>query len=279
MTRFVPALAALAPLALLAVPATAAPAPAAPATPIHLRYGVALIGLPIGTATVDGAVGAKDYKLSGTGKLTGIAGVFVDTKGAVTSTGALKDGRVIPSGFAATAGTPHYVLTIRMSEEKNAATQVVIDPMYQQTPDRIPLSPADKRNIIDPMSSFIMPVPGTGELLGPAACDRTLPLFDGGVRFNINLSFKRLQQVATPAYTGPVAVCGARYQPISGYRPDRPVNKFMADNKDMEVWLAPVGDTRFVYPHHVAVMSMIGMVTIDATEAAIGAPVQAAVAH
>ena len=174
--------------------------------------------------------------------------MLVDTKGAVTSTGNVKDGRIIPSGFAATAGTPHYLLTIRMSEEKNAATQVEIDPAYQQTPDRIPVSAADKRGIIDPMSSFIMPVPGTGDLLGPAACDRTLPLFDGGVRFNINLSFKRLQQVATPAYTGPVAVCGVRYQPISGYRPDRPVNKFMVDNKDMEVWLAPVGKTRFVYP-------------------------------
>ncbi len=278
MKRTVPALATS---VLLTLPAAAAPAPA-PAvepTPIHLKYGVALIGLPIGTATVDGAVGAKDYKLAGTGKLTGIAGVLVDTKGAVTSAGSLKDGRVVPSGFAATAGTPHYLLTIRMAEEKNAATQVVIDPAYIQTPDRIPLSPADKRNIIDPMSSFIMPVPGTGDLLGPAACDRTLPLFDGGVRFNINLTFKRLQQVATPAYTGPVAVCGARYQPISGYRPDRPVNKFMVDNKDMEVWLAPVGDTRFVYPHHVSIMSMIGMVTIDATEAQVGAPVKAAVAH
>jgi hypothetical protein len=278
MKPFVPALAVS---AFLALPAAAAPAPAPPVepTPIHLKYGVALIGLPIGVATVDGAVGAKDYKLSGTGKLTGIAGVFVDTKGAVTSTGNLKDGHVIPSGFAATAGTPHYLLTIRMSEQKNTATQVEINPAYIQTPDRIPLTPADKRNIIDPMSSFIMPVPGTGELIGPAACDRTLPLFDGGVRFNINLSFKHLQQVATPAYTGPVAVCGARYQPISGYRPDRPVNKFMIDNKDMEVWLAPVANTRFVYPHHVAVMSMIGMVTIDATEAAVGTPVTAAVAH
>ncbi|WP_237477636.1 DUF3108 domain-containing protein [Lichenibacterium dinghuense] len=272
---------ALAASALLALPAAAAPAPApvAEPTPIHLKYGVALIGLPIGTATVDGTVGAKDYKLSGTGKLTGIAGVLVDTKGAVTATGNLHDGRVVPSGFAATAGTPHYLLTIRMSEDKNAATQVEINPAYTQTPDRIPITPADKRGIIDPMSSFIMPVPGTGELLGPAACDRTLPLFDGGVRFDINLSFKRVQQVATPAYTGPVAVCGARYRPISGYRPDRPVNKFMIDNKDMEVWLAPVGTTRFVYPHHLAVMSMIGMVTIDATEAAVGAPAKAAAAH
>ena len=276
----VPALASAAAVLLAATaPALAAAPHAAPppdATPVHLRYGVALIGLPIGTATVDGSVGAKDYRLLGTGKLTGIAGVLVDTKGAVTATGAHRDGHVTPSGFAATAGTPHYLLTIRMAEEKNAATQVEITPPYLQSPDRIPVSPADKRGIIDPMSSFIMPVPGTGDVLGPAACDRTLPLFDGGVRFNVVLSFKRLQQVASPAYTGPVAVCAARYQPISGYRPDRPVNKFMIDNKDMETWLAPLGTTRFVYPYHVAVMSMIGMVTIEATDVSFAAPLKAA---
>ena len=277
----VPALASAAAVLLarstLALAAPPAPQPPPPSpTPIHLRYGVALIGLPIGTAAVEGTVGPKDYRLLGNGKLTGIAGVLVDTKGAVTATGTHRDGHVTPSGFAATAGTPHYLLTIRMSEEKNAAKEVEITPPYVQTPDRIPVSPADKRGIIDPMSSFIMPVPGTGDVLGPAACDRTLPLFDGGVRFNVVLSFKRLQQVATPAYTGPVAVCAARYQPISGYRPDRPVNKFMIDNKDMETWLAPIGNTRFVYPYHIAVMSMIGMVTIDATEVSFAGPARAA---
>ena len=259
-----------------APPAGAAPAAAPDPPPIRLRYGVALIGLPIGSATVDGTLAAKNYDLQGTGKLTGLAGVIVDTKGAVTAKGQVKDGRVTPAGFAATAGTPHYVLTIRMAEERGAATQVEITPPYVQTPDRIPVSPGDRRNIIDPMSSFIMPVPGTGEIIGPAACDRTLPLFDGGVRFNVALTFKRVQQVASPAYTGPVAVCAARYQPISGYRPERPVNKFMIDNKDMETWLAPVGDTRFVYPYHVAVMSMIGMVTIEANEVSFGPPVKAA---
>lgn len=272
----VPALATAAAVLLAHATLALAAPPAPDPTPIHLRYGVALIGLPIGTATVEGTVGPKDYRLLGTGKLTGIAGVLVDTKGAVTATGSHRDGRVTPSGFAATAGTPHYLLTIRMAEERNAATQVEITPPYVQLPDRIPVSAADKRGIIDPMSSFIMPVPGSGDILGPAACDRTLPLFDGGVRFDVVLSFKRLQQVATAAYTGPVAVCGVRYQPISGYRPDRPVNKFMIDNKDMETWLAPVGSTRFVYPYHIAVMSMIGMVTIDATDVSFAGPLKAA---
>ncbi len=259
--------------------ATAASRLAADPVPIHLRYGVSLIGLPIGTATLDGTLGAKDYRLQGTGKLTGLAGILVDTKGAVTATGTVKNGQMTPAGFAATAGTPNYLLTIRIAEERGAATGVEITPPYIQTPDRIPLSPADRRNIVDPMASFFMAVPGTGDVIGPAACNRTLPIFDGGVRFNVLLAFKEVRQVATPAYTGPVAVCGARYQPISGYRPGRPVNKFMIDNKDMETWLAPVGSSRFVYPFHIAVMSMIGMVVIEANEVGFTPPLKAAVAR
>jgi len=260
-------------------PVLAAPPTPGEPTAIHLRYGVSLIGLPIGTATVDGTLGPKDYRLQGTGKLTGLAGVIVDTKGAVTATGVVKNGQLTPAGFAATAGTPNYLLTIRIAEERGSATGVEITPPYTQTPDRIPLSPGDRRNIIDPMSSFIMPVPGVVDMIGPAACNRTLPLFDGGVRFNVLLSFKEVRQVASPAYTGPVAVCAARYQPISGYRPARPATKFMIDNKDMETWLAPIGKSRFVYPYRIAVMSMIGMTVIEATSVSFEPLVKAAVAR
>lgn len=261
----------------MAAPAT--PRAVDQATPIHLRYAVSLIGLPIGTAEVEGTLGPRDYKLHGAGKLTGLAGVLVDTKGAVTATGALSNGQVVPAGFAASAGTTNYLLTIRIAEERGSATGVEITPAYIQTPDRIPLSPGDRRNVIDPMSSFIMPVPGTGDTIGPEACNRTLPMFDGGVRFNVLLTFKEVRRIATPAYSGPVAVCAARYQPISGYRPDRPVNKFMIDNKDMETWLAPIGRSRFVYPYRIAVMSMIGMTVIEATSVSFEAPVKAAVAR
>ena len=43
-----------------------------------------------------------------------------------------------------------------------------------------------------------------------------------------------------PGYSGDVLVCAARYNPIAGHRTGRKSTQFMADNKDMEVWLAPV---------------------------------------
>ena len=86
-----------------------------------------------------------------------------------------------------------------------------------------------------------MAVPGTGDLIGPAACNRTLPIFDGGVRFDITLAFTGdpagQGRRATPARWRSVRRATSR---SPGHRPDRPATKFMTDNKEMEVWLAPV---------------------------------------
>ena len=40
----------------------------------------------------------------------------------------------------------------------------------------------------------------------------------------------------------------------------------MTDNKEMEVWLAPVEGTRFVVPYRISVLSMLGTTVIEPTE-------------
>lgn len=259
-------------------PAQAAPPaktpPGAPKS-FRVRYGISLIGLPIGSASITGTVNPQGYRLDASGKLTGLAGVIINSKGAATSTGGILDNRIAPATFAASAATSNYMLTIRMAMAKGNATGVEITPPYQPMPDRVPLSEADRRGIIDPLSAFIMPVPGEGAPTGPSACDRTLQLFDGGVRFDIILSYTGTRDVKGAGYAGPVAVCAARYRPIAGHRPDRPATKFMAANREIELWLAPVTGTRFVIPYRLSVLSMLGTTVIEATDVAVGASIKA----
>ena len=70
----------------------------------------------------------------------------------------------------------------------------------------------------------------------------------------------------TKGYEGPVLVCAARYVPISGHRKDRPATKFMADNKDLEVWLAPIEHDHVLMPYRVSARTMIGTTVIEASE-------------
>ena len=110
-----------------------------------------------------------------------------------------------------------------------------------------------------------MPVAGHGPMLDPSACNRTIPVFDGAGRFDVTLSFASAKTVDVPGYKGPVLVCQARYTPIAGHRTGRKATQFMAENRDMEAWLAPVENTRMLVPVKISVRTMIGTTVIDAT--------------
>ena len=259
-----------------AAPSGKSHAGAPEAETVHLKYSISLLGLPIGSAAVNATIAAGKYKLDANAKLTGLAGVIVNSKGAATATGSIGSERMMPATFAASAATSNYNLTIRMAMAKGAAVGVEITPAYIVRPDRVPLSDADRRNIIDPLSAYVMSVPGTSEVIGPEACNRTLAMFDGGVRFDIVLAYTGTRQVKGAGYDGPVAICSARYRPIAGHRPDRPATKFMIDNKDISVWLAPVGTTRHVVPYRVSVLTTVGTTVIEATDVQITTDTKAA---
>ena len=56
-------------------------------------------------------------------------------------------------------------------------------------------------------------------------CDQTVPVFDGKQRFNLILKPQRtakLDKNASTGYSGFAAVCGVKFIPISGDRPDNP---------------------------------------------------------
>jgi hypothetical protein len=240
--------------------------PQARAETVKTRYGVSLIGLPFGTASVNGTLDPSSYRIELQAKLTGIASILSSSKGAATATGSIPNNHVSPTTYATTSSNGDVSRTVRMSIKDNAVDQTDITPPWEPSPDRVPVTEADKRGIVDPMSALIMTVPGTGPVIGPAACDRTIPIYDGAARFDVVLTYVGTRKAKTRGFSGDVAVCAARYRPIAGHRANRPGTKFMADNKDMEAWLAPVGQTRLLVPYRISVMTMIGTVVIEATD-------------
>jgi hypothetical protein len=140
-----------------------------------------------------------------------------------------------------------------------------IAPPLEAKADRVPLRDAHKRGVVDPVSALLMPAAAANPL-DPANCDRTIPVFDGAARFDIVLTYGETRTVEKSGYKGPVIVCNARYVPIAGHRSTRPSTKFMEENKDMQVWLAPVAGTRMLLPLRIAVRTMIGMSVVEASQ-------------
>ena len=68
---------------------------------------------------------------------------------------------------------------VRMALAHGNVVQAEITPPLIDMQDRVPVTPANKRGIIDPVSALLMPTQGRGEPLDPENCNRTLPVFDG----------------------------------------------------------------------------------------------------
>ena len=233
---------------------------------LHVTYSVSLVGLPIGIANLDANLTQFSYAIDAHAKITGLAYLFSRARGASSGQGAIIESRVVPATFATIASNAIMTRTIRMSLSANAVTGVDIAPPFDEKPDRVPLTERDKQGVVDPIGAVVVPVPANGPLVGPASCDRKIPVFDGYTRFDVDLTYVGQREVSAKGYQGPVAVCAIRYVPIAGHRRDRPSTKFMADNKDLEVWLAPVASAHVLLPFRVSARTMMGTAVIEASE-------------
>ena len=256
----------LVPAALAAAVLTLFPEPA-PAKPARLavNYGIYLGGLPLGTADLAGTFDGNDYKLDIRAKLTGLAGLLTSGRGAANSAGTFAGGRPQPTSFAVNSRSSKEQRTVRIGLASGNVAAVDITPPIEPKPDTVPVADAHKRGVVDPASGILMPVPARGEPTDPQNCNRTIPVFDGASRFNIVLSYAETKQVEKPGFRGPVLVCNVRWVPISGHRTERPATKFMEENRDMQVWLAPVEGARVLVPMRIAVATMVGPSLIEAS--------------
>jgi hypothetical protein len=129
----------------------------------------------------------------------------------------------------------------------------------------VPVTDAHRKGVVDPMSAGLMPVAGKGEVVAPDACKRKLAVFDGRQRADIDLVYKRMDQVkADKGYQGPVVVCTVLYNPIAGHRPERPEIKYLIAQRDMEMWLAPIAGTRVLVPFRFSVPTPFGLGVLQA---------------
>ena len=239
-------------------------AASARADEFRARYAVSLVGFHIGEVAAAGTVSPGNYRIDLNAKLTGLAAMVVDVNLALASTGVLRKNGPAPSTFATTASNSNGVRTVRMALDAGNVKSVEIVPPFEDKENRIPVTEANKRNIVDPTSALIMPVPEGGSLVGPTACNRTIPVYDGYIRFNVSLHYVGVKHISIEGYSGPVSVCSARYYPISGHKRDSRSTRFMAENRDIEAWLAPIPQAHVVVPVHVSLMTLAGAAVIDA---------------
>jgi len=232
---------------------------------LDATYVVTLAGVPIGRGTWMIDIGDDQYLAAANGKTTGLLRMFANGEGATASRGYVSNGRLIPSTYASTITSDKNTEELHITLSGGNVKDYAVEPPIPPHPDRIPLTEAHRHGVIDPMSGALALVPGTGDLLAPETCNRKVAVFDGHLRYDLKLAFKRMDTVrAETGYRGPAVVCALYFSPIAGYVPERKAIKYLVAQRDMESWLVPLAGTRFVVPFRVSVPTPLGLGVLEA---------------
>lgn len=232
---------------------------------LEARYQATLAGVPIGRGMWQIDVTNDQYVASAAGRTTGLLAVFSSGHGSAASRGTIKGSLVQALSYASSVVSGKKSDVVRMTLSGGNVKEVSAEPPMPPTPDRVPLTEAHRHGVTDPMTGGLIAVPGRGELITPEVCHRTLPIFDGRGRFDLVLSFKRIEHVrAEQGYAGPVAVCNVHYHPIAGHRPNRAAIRYLAEARDIEVWYAPIAGTRMLAPFRISVPTVLGPGVLEA---------------
>jgi len=252
-------------LGLLLAVAAAAVDRAQAETRLSANYTISIARIPIGKIGWTVEISERSYATSGNGEASGLLSILASGKGTAATQGTVENGALSPTSFGSDITRDDDKAALRMVLDHGTASDVSGSaPEASET--RVPLTEAHRRNIVDPLTALLIPAADGG--VTRAACERTLPIFDGHRRYDLKLTFKRLDQVKPDAHHagGPVAVCGLVFAPIAGHRTDSKLVRFLTQDRDIELWLAPIAGTRVLAPLRLSIAGMLGNLVIQATE-------------
>ena len=234
---------------------------------LEAEYDASIAGIPIGRGGWVIDISENQYTVAASGGTTGILKFFSSARGTSAARGSFNGGQPVATSYVASIDYNRRPDDVRMVLSGGNVTDYSAEPPLPPHPDRIPVSDADRRGVVDPMSSTLDPVVGSGDPVSPEACGRKVAVFDGRVRYDLRSEFKRIEMVkAEKGYHGPAVVCAVYFAPISGFVPDRPVIKYLIELRDAEVWLAPISGTRVLVPFRFAIPTPVGKGVLQATE-------------
>jgi hypothetical protein len=234
---------------------------------LDATYVVTLSGVPIGKGSWSIDVQDDQFTATANGATSGLLRVFASGQGSSAAHGGISAGPPISSTYASTIVADNRSDQVRILFSGGSVKEYLADPPTMPNPDRVPLTDASRKGVLDPMTASLIRVSGNGDTFVPDACQRTLPVFDGRMRYDLQLGFKHLDKVKSDkGYQGTVVVCSVYFSPVAGHVPERSTIKYLTEQRDMELWLAPIAGTRLMVPYRASIPTPIGIGVLQATQ-------------
>jgi hypothetical protein len=256
-------------LASIVAVAVAAPAisPACAQGKLDAKYTATLVGITIGKGSWVIDIADTQYTATASGRTTGLLRAFASGDGTSAAHGTLHAGRLMSSIYTSIITTSKKKDETRLTTANGNVKDFTVDPPPDNDAERVPITEAHQHGILDPMTASLLHVPGSGDPLSPEACKQTTAIFDGRLRYDLQLAFKRMDKVkADKGYSGPVVVCAVIFSPVAGYISSRSAIKYIAKLRNIEAWMAPIAGTRVLVPFRIEGSTPIGHAVLEATQ-------------
>ena len=234
---------------------------------LDAHYEATLSGIPVGKGAWTIDISDDQFSASASGGTSGLLKAFAGGSGTGAAQGRVVNGAPVATNYSASTTTSKKTEAIRMVLTNGTIKEYAIEPEPPVDADRLPVTEAHRRGVFDPMTGSMLRVPGTADPLSPEACRTGAAIFDGRMRYDLKLDFKRMETVkAEKGYYGPALVCSLYFSPVAGYIPDRPVIKYLAAQRNIEIAFVPVAGTRILVPFWVKVPTPLGPAMLEATQ-------------
>ncbi len=240
---------------------------AAEITTLKATYAIALGSIVVGHVTAESRFAGNSYVAAINGSTGGMSRLVTDARASLSGSGRISGTKVLPATFNLETIERGFGTHVAMAMSGGRITDLVAVPRLAAAADRIPVTPRHKMGIVDPLGAFIVPLDRPGVPSGRAACDRTIKVFDGWTRFDVQLFYKQTKAVdgGSNTYAGRIIVCGAHYVPVAGHRTQADSLNDLVDNDRLEVWLVPVENTTLLVPFRIVIGTRWGDLVVYAT--------------
>ena len=234
---------------------------------LDAHYEATLAGIPVGTGAWTIDISDDQFSASASGGTAGLLKAFAGGSGTGAAQGRVVNGYPVATNYSASTTTSKKTEAIHMVLSNGNVREYGIDPAPPVDPDRLPVTDAHRRGVFDPMTGSMLRAPAAVDPLSPEVCRTGAPIFDGRMRYDLKLDFKRMEMVrAEKGYHGPALVCAVYFSPVAGYIPDRPVIKYLAAQRNIEIAFVPVAGTRILVPFWMRIPTPLGPATLEATQ-------------
>lgn len=227
-------------------------------------YVINLGGINIATADVNFTEGGGRYNVDIAANVSGVGTLVAQGTAHADSSGAASDHRLTARDFNVTTRANGRDFSVAVQYAAGNATAFKVDPPLTETLGRIPIERKDLRGVTDPVGAFIL----KGAELGPDLCDRTLKIFTGMERYDIDMRFGAIQTATSTrtGYQGPVALCKLRYLPVSGHYTSSEMTQYLATSRKILIWYAPLTGTDYFIPYRVLMATAAGDLSMVLTD-------------